>query len=230
MKKNLVVLTGAGISAESGISTFRDSDGLWEQHNVDDVATPEAWQKDKALVTDFYNQRRKQLLHVKPNYGHIGLAELEKDFNVFVITQNVDNLHERAGSSSVLHLHGELTKVRSERYEELMYELSPEKYEVKVGDLCEKGYQLRPHIVWFGEAVPMMDKAVEITEKADILLVVGTSLNVYPAAGLLHYAPANIPIYLIDPKDVPVSRKGVHSIKKGASEGMKEFISILTGL
>lgn len=227
MKKNLVVLTGAGISAESGISTFRDSGGLWEQYNIEDVATPEAWKRNKALVTDFYNQRRKQLLEVQPNYGHIGLAELEQWFNVFVITQNVDNLHERAGSSSVLHLHGELTKVRSERYEELVYELSPEKYEVKIGDFCEKGFQLRPHIVWFGESVPMMDKAMEITEKADILVVIGTSLNVYPAAGLLHYAPTNIPVYLIDPNDVSVSRKNVHIIKKGASEGMKELISIL---
>ncbi|MDR0368904.1 MAG: NAD-dependent deacylase [Bacteroidales bacterium] len=227
MKKNIVALTGAGISAESGISTFRDSGGLWEQYHVEDVATPEAWQRNKKLVTDFYNQRRKQLLEVKPNYGHIGLAELEKDFNVFVITQNVDNLHERAGSSSVLHLHGELTKVRSEQDENLVYELSPDKYEVKLGDLCEKGYQLRPHIVWFGEAVPMMDKAIEITENADILLVIGTSLNVYPAAGLLYHTPANIPIYLIDPNDVVVKRKNVQLIKKGASEGMKELINIL---
>ena len=226
-KKNIVVLTGAGISAESGISTFRDSGGLWEQYKIEDVATPEGWKNDKTLVTSFYNQRRKQLLDVEPNFGHIGLVELEKGFNVFVITQNVDNLHERAGSSSVLHLHGELTKVRSERYEELVYELPPEKYEVKIGDLCEKGYQLRPHIVWFGEAVPMMDKAIEITEKADILVVVGTSLNVYPAAGLLHYAPAGIPVYLIDPNDVSVSRKNVQVIKKGASKGMKELISIL---
>ena len=226
-KKNLVVLTGAGISAESGINTFRDSGGLWEQYDVEDVATAQAWERNKALVTDFYNQRRKQLLEVQPNFGHFGLAELEKEFNVFIITQNVDNLHERAGSSSVLHLHGELTKVRSERYEELVYELLPEKYEIKIGDLCQKGYQLRPHIVWFGEAVPMMDKAIEITEKADILVVVGTSLNVYPAAGILHYAPANIPVYLIDPNDVLINRKNVKIIKKGASEGMKELIAIL---
>ena len=165
MKQNLVVLTGAGISAESGISTFRDSGGLWDQYKVEDVATPRAWQKNKALVTDFYNQRRKQLLEVKPNYGHIGLVELEKHFNVFIITQNVDNLHERAGSSSILHLHGELTKVRSEQYEDLVYELPPEKYEVKIGDLCEKGYQLRPHIVWFGEDVPMMAQAIDITSR-----------------------------------------------------------------
>ena len=225
--KNLVVLTGAGISAESGINTFRDSGGLWEQYEVEDVATPQAWERDKALVTDFYNQRRKQLLEVEPNFGHLGLAELEKEFNVFIITQNVDNLHERAGSSSVLHLHGELTKVRSERYEELVYELPSEKYEVKIGDLCQKGYQLRPHIVWFGEAVPMMDKAIELTEKADILIVAGTSLNVYPAAGLLYYAPADIPVYLIDPNDVSINRKNVKVIKKGASEGMRELMEIL---
>ena len=228
MKKNIVILTGAGISAESGIGTFRDSGGLWEKYNVEDVATPEAWLKDKVLVTDFYNQRRKQLLKVTPNYGHIGLAELEKWFNVFVITQNVDNLHERAGSSSVLHLHGELTKVRSECYEHLVYELTPDKYEIKIGDLCEKGYQLRPHIVWFGEAVPMMDKAMKITQQADILVVIGTSLNVYPAAGLLHYAPSDIPVYLIDPNDVYVNRKNVRIIKKGASEGVKELIEELT--
>jgi len=225
--KNLVVLTGAGISAESGISTFRDSDGLWEQYRIEDVATPEAWIKDKSLVTDFYNQRRMQLKNVKPNYGHIGLVELEKQFKVSIITQNVDNLHEMAGSSSILHLHGELTKVRSERYEELVYELPEDKYEVKIGDLCEKGYQLRPHIVWFGEAVPMMEKAVEITENADILVIIGTSLNVYPAAGLVHYVRPDVPVYLIDPKDVPVSRKNVFFIKKGASEGVKELVKML---
>jgi len=225
--KNLVVLTGAGISAESGISTFRDSDGLWEQYRIEDVATPEAWLKDKSLVTDFYNQRRMQLKNVKPNYGHIGLVELEKQFNVSIITQNVDNLHEMAGSKHVVHLHGELTKVRSERYEELVYELPEDKYEVKIGDLCEKGYQLRPHIVWFGEAVPMMEKAVEITENADILVIIGTSLNVYPAAGLVHYVRPDVPVYLIDPKDVPVSRKNVFFIKKGASEGVKELVKML---
>jgi len=229
MKKNLVVLTGAGISAESGISTFRDSGGLWDQYKVEDVATPEAWQRDKALVTDFYNQRRKQLLDVKPNYGHIGLVELEKYFNVFIITQNVDNLHERAGSSSILHLHGELTKVRSERYEDLIYDLPPEKYEVKIGDLCEKGHQLRPHIVWFGEDVPMMEQAVDITRNANILVVIGTSLNVYPAAGLLYYTSSDVPIYLIDPNEVSIDRKNVQVIKKGASEGVRELIKCLTG-
>ena len=225
--RHLVVLTGAGISAESGISTFRDSDGLWEQYRVEDVATPEAWIRDKALVTTFYNQRRMQLKSVKPNYGHVGLVELEKQFQVSIITQNVDNLHERAGSKNIVHLHGELTKVRSERYEDLVYELPEEKYEVKMGDLCEKGFQLRPHIVWFGEAVPMMDKAVAITQTADILLIVGTSLNVYPAAGLVHCVRPDVPIYLIDPKEVPVNRKNVIFIRKGASEGMKEFIESL---
>jgi len=228
MKQNLVVLTGAGISAESGISTFRDSGGLWDQYKVEDVATPRAWQKNKALVTDFYNQRRKQLLEVKPNYGHIGLVELEKHFNVFIITQNVDNLHERAGSSSILHLHGELTKVRSEQYEDLVYDLPPEKYEVKIGDLCEKGHQLRPHIVWFGEDVPMMTQAVDITKKANILVIIGTSLNVYPAAGLLYYASSNVPIYLIDPNEVSLDRKNVQIIKKGASEGVRELVRCLT--
>jgi len=225
--KNLVVLTGAGISAESGISTFRDSDGLWEQYRIEDVATPEAWIKNKALVTDFYNQRRKQLSEVKPNYGHIGLVELEKQFNISIITQNVDNLHERAGSKHIVHLHGELTKVRSEHYEELVYELPEDKYEVKIGDLCEKGYQLRPHIVWFGEAVPMMREAVGITQQADILVIIGTSLNVYPAAGLVHYVRPDVPVYLIDPKEVSVNRKNVHVIKKGASEGVKELIQRL---
>ena len=225
--KNIVVLTGAGISAESGISTFRDSDGLWEQYRIEDVATPEAWIKDKALVTKFYNQRRMQLKNVKPNYGHIGLVELEKQFNVSIITQNVDNLHERAGSKHIVHLHGELTKVRSERYEELVYELTEDKYEVKIGDLCENGYQLRPHIVWFGEAVPMMEKAVAITENADILVIIGTSLNVYPAAGLVHYVRPDVPVYLIDPKDVSVNRKNVFFIKKGASEGVKELVKML---
>ncbi|MDR0602757.1 MAG: NAD-dependent deacylase [Bacteroidales bacterium] len=225
--KKLVILTGAGISAESGISTFRDTGGLWEQYAIEDVATLNAWIKDKALVTDFYNQRRKQLLQVEPNYGHRGLVELEKQFQVSIITQNVDNLHERAGSSSILHLHGELTKVRSEKYENLVYELTPDKYEVKIGDLCEKGYQLRPHIVWFGEAVPMMEQAIQITEQADILVIIGTSLNVYPAAGLLYYIRTEAPVYLIDPNDVSVSRGNVHLIKKGASEGVKELIKLL---
>lgn len=222
--KNLVVLTGAGISAESGISTFRDSGGLWEQYRIEDVATPEGWARDPKLVTDFYNQRRKQLLEVEPNYGHIALVELEKYFNIYVVTQNVDNLHERAGSKNIVHLHGELTKVRSERFDHLIYELTPDKYEVKIGDKCEKGFQLRPHIVWFGEAVPMLEEAVRLAQKADIFVVVGTSLNVYPAASLVHYVQPEVPVYVVDPNSVAINDSRWHYIRLGASEGMKEFI------
>jgi NAD-dependent deacetylase (regulatory protein SIR2-like protein) len=222
--KNLVVLTGAGISAESGISTFRDSGGLWEQYRIEDVATPEGWMRDPKLVTDFYNQRRKQLLEVEPNYGHIALVELEKYFNVYVVTQNVDNLHERAGSKNIVHLHGELTKVRSERFDHLIYELTPDRYEVKIGDKCEKGFQLRPHIVWFGEAVPMLEEAVRLAQKADIFVVVGTSLNVYPAASLVHYVQPEVPVYVVDPNSVAINDSRWHYIRLGASEGMKEFI------
>ena len=227
MKKRLVVLTGAGMSAESGISTFRDSGGLWDKYPVEQVATPEGFAANPQLVLDFYNTRRKELLTVKPNEGHIGLVNLQKDFDVRIITQNVDNLHERAGSSHVLHLHGELTKVRSTGDESLVYELPPEKYEMKLGDKCEKGFQLRPHIVWFGEAVPMFDEAVKETRSADVFVVIGTSLNVYPAAGLINYVPKGVPIYLIDPKDVNTSRKDIHFIKKGASEGVKQLVGIL---
>ena len=222
--KNLVVLTGAGISAESGISTFRDSGGLWEQYRIEDVATPEGWARDPKLVTDFYNQRRKQLLEVEPNYGHVALVELEKYFNVYVVTQNVDNLHERAGSKNIVHLHGELTKVRSERFDHLIYELTPDRYEVKIGDKCEKGFQLRPHIVWFGEAVPMLEEAVRLAQKADIFVVVGTSLNVYPAASLVHYVQPEVPVYVVDPNSVAINDSRWHYIRLGASEGMKEFI------
>ena len=222
--KNLVVLTGAGISAESGISTFRDSGGLWEQYRIEDVATPEGWARDPKLVTDFYNQRRKQLLEVEPNYGHIALVELEKYFNVYVVTQNVDNLHERAGSKNIVHLHGELTKVRSERFDHLIYELTPDRYEVKIGDKCEKGFQLRPHIVWFGEAVPMLEEAVRLAQKADIFVVVGTSLNVYPAASLVHYVQPEVPVYVVDPNSVAINDSRWHYIRLGALEGMKEFI------
>ncbi|MCX6230950.1 MAG: NAD-dependent deacylase [Bacteroidetes bacterium] len=195
--KTIVVLTGAGISAESGIRTFRDSDGLWEEHHVEDVATFEAWQRNQELVLEFYNQRRKQLYEVQPNAAHYALVELEKKFNVQIITQNVDDLHERAGSTNVLHLHGELKKVRSTVDENLIYELKG--WELKKGDLCEKGSQLRPHIVWFGEAVPQIVPASRLAEKADIFMVIGTSMNVYPAAGLLSYAPSSCIKYLIDP-------------------------------
>ncbi len=201
--KKIVVLTGAGISAESGIRTFRDSNGLWEEHRIEDVATYDAWQRNPDLVLDFYNQRRKQLFEVKPNAGHTSLVELEKKFDVQIITQNVDDLHEQAGSGKVLHLHGELRKVRSTRDESLVYELKG--WELKKGDLCEKGSQLRPHIVWFGEAVPMIEPAMHLSAEADILIVIGTSLNVYPAAGLVYYVKKGIPVYLVDPKAEMIS-------------------------
>ncbi|MCL1942864.1 MAG: NAD-dependent deacylase [Candidatus Azobacteroides sp.] len=226
--KNLVVLTGAGMSAESGISTFRDSGGLWEQYRIEDVATPEAWRKNPELVLDFYNQRRRQLFEVVPNRGHEILHELEAFMTVKIITQNIDNLHEVAGSSSVLHLHGELLKVRSTGDDRLIYELSAEKPDIHLGDLCEKGFQLRPHIVWFGEAVPMISEAVDIVRTADVFLIIGTSLNVYPAAGLVEYVNSGVPIYLIDPKDVSYpGYRNIHPIKKGASEGMEEFKRII---
>ncbi|MEZ4920874.1 MAG: Sir2 family NAD-dependent protein deacetylase [Saprospiraceae bacterium] len=189
--KKLVVLTGAGISAESGISTFRDADGLWENHRIEDVATPEAWMRNPELVLRFYNLRRQQLHSVQPNPGHLGLVGLEEHFEVDIITQNVDNLHERAGSSRVLHLHGELMKVRSDAYPGDVYEWPGD---LNLGDQCKRGYQLRPHIVWFGEAVPMMDEAIERAAQADVFMVVGSSLQVYPAAGLMGFAPADIPV------------------------------------
>lgn len=194
--KKLVVLTGAGISAESGISTFRDAGGLWEQHRIEDVATPEAWARNPELVLRFYNQRRSKLNEVQPNAGHRALVELERNFEVQIITQNVDDLHERAGSAQVLHLHGELRKVRSERHPDLIYDWEGD---LLPGDLCEKGAQLRPHIVWFGESVPMLTPAAELAAEADIFLIVGTSLQVYPAAGLMAYAPRYIPFFYVDP-------------------------------
>ncbi len=195
-KKKVVVLTGAGVSAESGISTFRDSGGLWDKYDISEVATPEAWQKNQELVMDFYNQRRKQLMDVEPNAAHYALVDLEKKYDVQIITQNVDDLHERAGSSNVLHLHGELKKVRSSVDENLVYDLQG--WELKKGDKCGKGSQLRPHIVWFGEPVPMISVAAEISSTADVFIIIGTSLNVYPAAGLVSYAPAHCQFYLID--------------------------------
>lgn len=223
--KNLIVLTGAGISAESGIKTFRDMGGLWEEYDITEVASPEGWQKNQALVLDFYNQRRKQLQEVVPNAGHKTLVELEDFFNVQIITQNVDDLHEKAGSKQVLHLHGELQKVRSTIDENLIYTLDG--WELKKGDLCEKGSQLRPHIVWFGEAVPMIDKASKIVKTADIFVVVGTSLNVYPAAGLLAYVPDNAPIYLIDPNDI-YSQYTFQHIKEKGSVGLRKLYDILS--
>ena len=230
--KKLVVLTGAGMSAESGISVFRGGGGLWDKYPVEQVATPEGYAANPALVTKFYNERRKQLLEVEPNRGHQLLADMEKYFQVKVITQNVDNLHERAGSSDVIHLHGELTKVTSTwqpNNPKFIRELSSEEYEVKIGDLAADGSQLRPFIVWFGESVPMIEKAIGYCENADIFLIIGTSLNVYPAAGLLNYVPAHVPVYLIDPNDVPIaSGRKVHVIQKGASDGMEELMHLLT--
>lgn len=214
--KKLVVLTGAGMSAESGISTFRDSGGLWEQHRVEDVATPEGWIRNPKLVLDFYNERRQQLKDCQPNGGHVGLAELEKIFEVHIITQNIDNLHERAGSSHIIHLHGELTKACDE-YKSVVKDIGYN--DIKMGDVLGKT-QMRPFIVWFGEAVPAIEEAIEVTRTADIFVVIGTSLNVYPAAGLLNYVSPGTPIYLIDPKTVN-SHRAVHFIQKGASEGVK---------
>ena len=225
--KKLVVLTGAGMSAESGIATFRDSGGLWEKYRVEDVATPEAWHRNPQLVLDFYNQRRRQLTEAKPNQGHILLAQLEANFEVQIITQNVDNLHEVAGSTNVLHLHGELMKIRSTGNDKAIFEVAPENPDVHLGDTCPNGHQLRPHIVWFGEAVPEMENAVPIVQNADILVIIGTSLQVYPAAGLLHYAPKGIPVFLIDPNEINNLPSYVQIIPKGASEGMKELSSIL---
>lgn len=219
MKKKIVVLTGAGISAESGIKTFRDADGLWEGHNVMDVASPEGWYKNKALVLDFYNQRRRQLHQVKPNLGHIVLAELENDFDVHIITQNVDNLHEQAGSSKVLHLHGELLKVRSTVDETYILEW---KSDLTLGDVDENGNQLRPYIVWFGEAVSALDEAIAITQTADYLVIIGTSMQVYPAAGLLHYSNKYVPVFYIDPKPATIYdlQNPLEIIPLNATEGV----------
>lgn len=229
--KNLVILSGAGMSAESGISTFRDAGGLWDKYPVEQVATPEGYARDSELVLNFYNERRKQLLEVEPNAGHIGLAELEKHFNVTVVTQNIDNLHERAGSSRIIHLHGELTKVCSSRdpyNPHFIKELAPEEYNVKLGDKAGDGTQLRPFIVWFGEAVPEIETAIKYVEKADIFVIIGTSMNVYPAAGLLHYVPRTAEVYLIDPKPVDThSMRQIHVIQKGASEGVADLKKLL---
>jgi NAD-dependent deacetylase len=220
MKKKLVVLTGAGISAESDIKTFRDSDGLWEGHNVMDVATPEGWYRNPQLVLDFYNQRRKQLKEVKPNLGHQILAELESHFDVFVITQNVDDLHERAGSTNVLHLHGALLKVRSEANPNYILDWQDD---LNIGHFDNNENQLRPHIVWFGEEVPALEEAVALTEAADYFAVIGTSLQVYPAAGLIDFANSKTPIYYIDPKPIklPNLRNPLQVFPNVASEGMK---------
>ncbi len=219
-KLKLVVLSGAGMSAESGIRTFRDMGGLWEEYDVMEVATPEAWHDNPELVQRFYNERRKQLLDCKPNKGHLALAELENDFDVHIITQNVDDLHERAGSSKVLHLHGELMKAQSSADPHLVYEIDG--WELKIGDMCEKGSQLRPNVVWFGEPVPAIPEAARITAEAGIFVVIGSSLNVYPAAGLIGYAPAEASLWLIDPENVvaPVNRH-VEVIKEKAGRGVE---------
>ena len=219
--KKLVILTGAGMSAESGISTFRDSNGLWNNYPVEQVATPEGFAANPQLVLDFYNHRRRELLTVQPNDGHKGLAALEKFFDVHIITQNVDNLHERAGSSHVIHLHGELMKSCSVKNKYKAFEITPEQPDIHLGDLAPDGSQLRPFIVWFGEAVPKIEEAIPYVEASDIFVVIGTSLNVYPAAGLLHYVRNKQPIYLIDPNEVNTYRKDIIFIKKGASEGVK---------
>lgn len=233
MKRKLVVLTGAGVSAESGITTFRDSDGLWEQHRVEDVATIEGWYRNPELVLDFYNQRRAQLATVKPNAAHVAIAELEKDWDVTVVTQNVDNLHERAGSTRIIHLHGELTKVRPENSFNDMDGFSEDKVfdigydSIGPGDKAPNGAQLRPHIVWFGEAVPKISQAIDAVEAADMILIVGTSLQVYPAAGLYRYAGTGTPIYIIDPKDVAVRDRRLIHIKDVATKGMETFAEMI---
>ena len=234
MKKHLVILTGAGVSAESGFATFRDTGGLWEQYDVNDVASIEGWYRNRKLVLDFYNQRRAQLKDAKPNAAHLAMAALESRYQVDVITQNVDNLHERAGSTHVLHLHGELSKVRPENG---VYDRTASEAEVidvgyapvVLGDLAPNGSQLRPHIVFFGEAVPNIEKAIDLVEKADILLIVGSSLQVYPAAGLYRYAPRECPIYVIDPKPVPISDPRVTLIQDVATKGMVRFQELLEG-
>jgi NAD-dependent deacetylase len=228
-KKKLVVLTGAGISAESGIRTFRDSDGLWEGHDVMEVASPQGWDNDPELVLDFYNKRRRQLHEVQPNAGHQILAELEKDFDVYIITQNVDNLHERAGSSNVLHLHGELFKVRSISNHDYIFDWMDD---LLLGDFDDNGHQLRPHIVWFGEMVPALEEAVALTQQADFFAVIGTSLQVYPAAGLISYTKPNIPVFYIDPKpaNIPNLSNPVAIIPKVASEGVSDLKEKLLAL
>ncbi|HQZ75852.1 MAG TPA: NAD-dependent deacylase [Chitinophagaceae bacterium] len=224
-KKKLVVLSGAGISAESGLRTFRDSDGLWEGYNIEDVATPRAWRKDPGLVLEFYNYRRKNVLDAQPNAAHYGLAELEKDFDVTIITQNIDDLHERAGSSNVLHLHGEIFKMRSERNSSLIAEI---KSDIKLGDVAADGAQYRPHIVWFEEPVPKIEEAIPVVHNADIFVVAGTSLVVYPAAGLVNYIKPEVPIYIID-KKIPYisSKQKLTIIEMPATEGVKQLKELL---
>jgi NAD-dependent deacetylase len=225
MKQKITVLTGAGISAESGIKTFRDSGGLWEEHRIEDVASPEGWARNKELVLNFYNQRRKQLLESKPNRAHFRLADLEEKFDVTIVTQNVDDLHERGGSTNIVHLHGELLKMRSSLDGSLVYDCTTD---IHVGDKCPKGSQLRPNIVWFGEAVPEIENAIEIVRQSDILIVIGTSLVVYPAAGLVNYTRYEIPKWLIDPNDMPLPRiPNLKFVNEKATVGVDYLINIL---
>lgn len=223
MNKKIVVLTGAGVSAESGLSTFRDAGGLWEGHNVMDVASPEGWRNNKELVLDFYNQRRRQLKNAKPNDAHIALTELEKKYDVTIVTQNVDDLHERAGSTKIIHLHGELNKARSTVDESIVYDL--EGSDITINCRCEKGSQLRPHVVWFGEMVPMMEEAIKAVVSADILIVIGTSLAVYPAASLLEFVKTDTPVYLIDPvkPDNYLYQRNINFIQEKATKGTREL-------
>lgn len=227
MKKRLVVLTGAGISAESGLKTFRDSDGLWEGYNIMDVATPEAWERNPDLVQQFYNERRRQVLDAEPNEAHLILAKLEEYFDVYIITQNIDDLHERAGSTQITHLHGIITFAQSDLNPSLTYPLTSDT--IKMGDFCELGSQLRPHVVWFGEAVPMIETAAALCEQADIFMVIGTSLVVYPAAGLIDFVPKEVPKYIIDPKVPSINYvKNIIKIEKSATAGLKEVYHLLT--
>jgi NAD-dependent deacetylase len=230
MKKRIAVLTGAGMSAESGISTFRDANGLWENHDIMEVASPEGWRKNPSLVLDFYNQRRQQLLNVQPNAGHLALVDLEAEYEVNIITQNVDDLHERAGSKHVLHLHGELRKARSTTHPNLVYARDND---IKIGDTCEKGGQLRPHIVWFGEMVPMLEPAAALVSAADIVVIIGTSMQVYPAAGLVGYALPGAPIYYIDPNpaiNYELSKmKNLEVLAEMASTGVRKVVDHLLG-
>ena len=224
--KKVVVFTGAGISAESGIKTFRDSGGLWEEYNINDVATPAAWERNPELVLDFYNKRRRQVMDAKPNAAHKALVKLEQKFDVHIITQNIDDLHKRAGSKKILYLHGEIMKSRSSLNPEIIYDIK--KGEIKMGDKCEAGSQLRPHIVWFGELVPNMEQAYLITQKADILIIIGTSLSVYPAAGVIDYAPVNASKYLVDPNDIDIKKiPHLVFIKENAAKGVPVLVDKL---
>jgi NAD-dependent deacetylase len=227
-KKKLIVLTGAGISAESGLKTFRDSDGLWEGYDIEEVATATAWRRNPALVQEFYNMRRKNVQDAKPNKAHYILAELEKDFDVTIITQNIDDLHERAGSSHIVHLHGEILKMRSEQNEDLIYPITGD---INMGDLAEDGAQLRPHIVWFEEPVPLIEHAARLVRDGDIFLIVGTSLVVYPAAGLINYAPPFMPKFIVDKKiSATYGLHNLTAIEKGAGEGMEEVRALLSNM